>query len=134
MIVYKTKTSLIIKLLFTVVLICLLVFAALEKSVALVIITLVFTAVVLYIFRTTHYTVFEHRLIIKSGFLFYEEIDIESIKRITRKRSNLLSGPGFSVDRLIIEYGDDGCVIISPKLQKEFVEHLKSIHPDIIIV
>ncbi|MCH5598342.1 hypothetical protein [Niabella ginsengisoli] len=59
MIVYKTKASLLIKLLFAVVLVVMLVMALVEKSLALFSIAVVFCAVVLYIFYTTHYTVFE---------------------------------------------------------------------------
>lgn len=131
MIVYKTKASLLIKLLFSIALVLVLLFAIVEKNFALLSIAIAFTLIVLYIFSTTHYTIFEDQLTIKSGFLFNEIIPIDKIKKITRKRKNLLSGPGFSADRLIIEFNEHDCVIISPNLQQQFIDHLRRINPDI---
>lgn len=132
MIVYKTKASLLIKLLFVTVLIVLLIIALVEKSIALLAVTAGFGAFTLYIFFTTHYIVYENTLTIKSGFLFAASIDIESIRKVTRRRRHLLSGPGFSADRLMIEYNEHGCVIIAPCLREAFVAHLKKINPDIL--
>ncbi|WP_346239167.1 PH domain-containing protein [Niabella insulamsoli] len=134
MIVYKTRASPLIKLMFGILLVLMTVIAAIEKSMALVAVTAGFCLLVLYIFYATHYTIYEGRLTIKSGFLFRETIDIESIKKVTRKRKHLFSGPGFSIDRLIIEYGVHGCVIISPSQQKAFVAHLKKNNPDITFI
>lgn len=131
MIVYKTKASRIIKLLFTIVLILFLLIALMEKSLALFTVIIVVSAVIIYIFNHTYYTIYENTLTIKSGFIFNESLKIDSIKKVTRKRKNLLSGPGFSVNRLIIEYNEHDCVIISPCLQQEFLNHLKRINPDI---
>lgn len=131
MIVYKTKASLIIKLLFVTALVVLLSATVLEKSIALFAITAGFALIILYIFYTTHYTIYENILTIKSGFLFSASLDIDSIKKITRKRQHLLTGPGFSVDRLMIEYNEHDCVIIAPSAQTAFVAHLKRINPDI---
>ncbi|HTG57659.1 MAG TPA: PH domain-containing protein [Niabella sp.] len=131
MIVYKTKASLLIKLLFATALLVLLVVALVEKSIALFAVTLGFGVFTVYIFYNTHYTIFENILTIKSGFLFTESIDIESIRKVTRRRRHLLSGPGFSVDRLMVEYNKHDCVIIAPRLREAFVRHLKKINPDI---
>lgn len=132
MIVYKTRASLLIKLLFVAALIVLLLAALFEKSLALLLITIGFGVFTLYIFYTTHYTIYEKQLSIKSGFLFTESLDIESIKKVTRKKRHLLTGPGFSADRLMIEYNEHDCVIIAPLLRQAFVAHLKRVNPDII--
>lgn len=132
MIVYKTKASLLIKILFTTALLVLSTVALIEKSVALFAVTLAFGAFTVYIFYTTHYTIYENILTIKSGFLFTESLDIESIRKVTRKRRHLLTGPGFSVDRLMVEYNKHDCVIIAPRLREAFVAHLKKINPDIL--
>ncbi|MCH5719136.1 PH domain-containing protein [Niabella hibiscisoli] len=101
------------------------------KSIALFAVTAGFGAFTLYIFYTTHYTIYENILTIKSGFLFTESLDIETIKKVSRKKRHLLSGPGFSVDRLMVEYNEHDCVIIAPRLRQAFIEHLKRINPDI---
>jgi hypothetical protein len=134
MIVYKTKASLIIKLLFAIALVLFLIIALMEKNIALFTVTIVVSAVIIYIFNHTYYTIYKNTLTIKSGFIFNESLKIDTIKKVTRKRKNLLSGPGFSVNRLIIEYNEHDCVIISPILQKEFLGHLKRINPDIDII
>ena len=134
MIVYKTKASSLIKLLFTIVLLLLLLISALEKSLALFVFTITIGTLVMYIFYTTHYIIYENMLTIKSGFIYGESIEIDSIKKVTRKRKNLLSGPGFSTDRLIIEYKDHECVVISPFEKEIFLNHLKRINPDITII
>ncbi len=133
MIVYKTKAGLLIKLLFATVLILVLIIIIIEKSIPLLAVTITFSAVIVYIFYNTYYTIYQNTLTIKSGFLFNEEIDILRIKKVSRRRRNLLSGPGFSVDRLMIEYGTGGLVTISPDLPIQMMEHLKKINPDILI-
>ncbi len=132
MIVYKTKASLLIKLLFVTALVVLLIVAAMEKSFALFAVTAGFAVFTIYVFQATHYTIYENTLTIKSGFLFAESVNIESIRKVTRRRRHLLSGPGFSADRLMIEYNEHGCVIIAPCLRETFVEHLRRINPDIL--
>lgn len=131
MIIYKTKASAIIKLLFMIALLFATTIALMEKNIALLSVTLLIATVIIYIFYTTFYSIYKHTLTIKSGFLFNEEIDINTIKKISRKRKNLLSGPGFSVDRLLIEYNEHDCVIISPNQQQEFLDHIKRINPNI---
>lgn len=134
MMIYKSKSSPILKFLFAIVILVLLIFAIAEKKWALFFIILIFVFVVMYVFVETHYTIYEDTLTIKSGFLFNEDVAIESIKKITLKKKSLLSGPGFSIDRMIVHYGEHGCVIISPLLKEAFLDHLKRINPDIIIV
>ncbi|ULT40760.1 PH domain-containing protein [Niabella defluvii] len=102
-----------------------------KKSIALFAVTAGFALITLYIFYTTHYTIYENVLTIKSGFLFSASLDIDTIKKITRKRQHLLTGPGFCVDRLMIEYNEHDCVIIAPSAKTAFVAHLKRINPDI---
>lgn len=134
MIVYKTKASVQIKLLFVIALLILLLTSLFEKSWALLAFTIGIGGLVVYIFYATQYIVYNNVLTISSGFIFGESIEIETIKRITRKKKHLLSGPGFSTDRLIIEFEEHGCVVISPSQKDLFLKHLKRINPDIVIV
>lgn len=132
-IVYKSKTSLLIKLLFFLAILILLLFSITEKSWGLCFVAISFAVIALYIFSTTYYTVYKNKLTIKSGFLFNEKIDINMIKKVKSLRKNIFSGPGFSAHRLLINYNDHDCVIISPNLQQTFIDHLTSINPDIVI-
>lgn len=131
MIIYKTKAGLLIKVLFITVIVILLAVSLVEKNIALFFVTAGIALFVIYLFYATHYTVYEQVLTIKSGFLFKASLNIDSIKRITRQRRHLLTGPGFSSDRLMIEYSAHDCVIIAPQLTETFIRHLQKINPSI---
>ena len=130
---YKSKTGPGIILLAAIVFGLLLFFAVKERSWALFAIFFLGLIITFYIFQNTLYIISDKMLWIKSGFLFNETIAIDAIKSITVKRKHLLSGPGFSVYRLIILYDDSDCVIISPLEKEKFIEHLTMINPQIII-
>ena len=85
---------------------------------------------VVYLFKTTNYTVEGNSLTIKCGFLFNKTIDISSIKKIS-ETNNPLSSPATSLDRLEINYGKFDAVIISPKLKKEFIDEITSLNPNV---
>jgi len=108
-----------------------LIFSIMEKSWALLAIITGFTILILYLFYTTTYTIEEDILTVKSGFLFNEDVEISSIKKITQTRKHLLSGPGFSIERLVLDFNDHDCVIISPEKHEAFIAHLKNINPSI---
>lgn len=83
-----------------------------------------------HLFMTTFYVINGNMLTIKSGFLFNLHIDINTIKKIA-ETNNPKSSPAISLDRLEIKYGVFNSVIISPKNQKEFIDELTSINPQI---
>ncbi len=85
---------------------------------------------VVHMFLTTNYKIEGNTLIIKSGFLFLKTIDINSIKKI-KETNNPLSAPATSIDRLEITYGKFDSILISPKLKKEFIDHILSINPNV---
>lgn len=130
-VVYKSKSNLLLKILFTISVLVILIFSVSEKKWGLFAVAAGLTAFVFYLFFSTIYTVSEETLHIKSGFLFDETVEIDSIKKITGTRKNLLTGPGFSVERLIIDFNDHDRVIISPESEEAFIAHLKSLNPDI---
>jgi len=82
----------------------------------------------IYLCKTTYYTIDGNDLNVKSGFLIQLTIPIESIRKIAETNS-LLSAPAMSLDRLEIYYRKTDSVIISPKDKIAFINHLKSIHP-----
>lgn len=129
--IYKSKSNTQLKVLFVLLMLVILIFSIKEKSWALLSIVSAFTFFILYLFYTTTYTIEEDILTVKSGFLFTEDVEINSIKKITQTKKHLLSGPGFSVDRLIVDFNDHDRVIISPEKNDEFIAHLQSINPAI---
>jgi hypothetical protein len=51
-------------------------------------------------------------------------VPIRSIHAISRT-NNLTSSPALSLDRLLVEYGDDQRIIISPEPREEFLRQLE---------
>lgn len=85
-----------------------------------------------YVLAAIKYKIHDNELTVSGGFLINGTIDIEDIKQIKKTRS-LISSPAASFDRIQIFYGGNDSVIISPKEKKEFIDHLLSINPDIVI-
>ncbi|MCD8539014.1 MAG: PH domain-containing protein [Leadbetterella sp.] len=91
--------------------------------------TLLFTN---HLFFTTRYTIEGHTLTIKSGFVYYNSIDISRIREITPSRS-FLGAPAASLDRLKIHYDRWDSVLVSPDDKEAFMGQLKEINPEIIV-
>ena len=88
---------------------------------------------VLYLLLGTKYTIENNMLKIRSGFIQFSPVPVESIKEI-RKTHSLLSAPAPSFDRILIKYGKYDEVIVSPKDKQAFINALKNINPAIDIV
>ena len=69
-------------------------------------------------------------MIVKSGFIRYKPIDIESIKEIAATKS-IISSPAPSFGRIVIKYGKYDEIIISPKNKQNFAKDLMRINPEI---
>src|SRR5690554_5284901 len=83
---------------------------------------------IIHLFMTIYYTIKDDTLIVKASFLIYEEIKIESIRKIKETRT-LVASPATSLDRLAILFGSD-MVIISPKEKAEFIAHIQRLNPN----
>ncbi len=83
-----------------------------------------------YLYNATFYLIEDETLTVKSSVLVNEEIDINTISKIS-ETNNPYSAPAFSLDRLNIRYGKSGTILISPKDKEKFINHLKSINPNI---
>jgi hypothetical protein len=81
-------------------------------------------------FFQTVYTVENRELKIKMGFFSFRSININEIKKIS-KTNSILSSPAASFDRIEIEYGEFGSVIISPKRKLSFSRELVQLNPKI---
>ncbi|MEM7655137.1 MAG: PH domain-containing protein [Bacteroidota bacterium] len=86
-----------------------------------------------HLFLTTCYTVVDDQLLVRSGFIFKEDIPIHAISQII-PTNNPISSPAASLDRLEITYRQGQKVLISPRAKAEFVAHLLKINPDIVVV
>ncbi len=92
----------------------------------------VILAVIIYLLYSISYEIIERTLLVKTSFLYKKTIEIDSITKIMES-NNPLSAPAASLSRLEVYYGKYGCTLISPKNKAGFVEHLKSISPEIMV-
>ncbi|RLV60932.1 hypothetical protein D5018_04635 [Parashewanella curva] len=79
----------------------------------------------LWLFARTHYRIDEnhHKLLIHSG-PFHWHIPLDSISSIEATR-NPIAGPALSLDRVIIEYGDNQFVVVSPREKGKFIKMIE---------
>ena len=85
---------------------------------------------IIHMFSTTYYTIEGDSLKIKCGFLYTQTLPIATIRKIESTR-NPLSAPALSLDRLEIRYGTWDSVLVSPRDQRAFAQHLKEVNPTI---
>lgn len=97
----------------------------------LIVIVLV-SVFIVHLFLTTEYTISERLVRIKSGFLYNKTVNIDSIRKIT-ETYNPLSSPALSLDRLEIIYNKYDSILVSPKEKREFIQHITSINPNIVV-
>ncbi|MCA0983460.1 PH domain-containing protein [Halobacillus yeomjeoni] len=86
-------------------------------------------ALLLWIWFKTGYLLESGVLKIQSG-PFKRKINIDDIYRVNKLKS-LFTAPALSVDRIVILYGNNHEIIISPKNEKEFLELLLKVNPNI---
>lgn len=92
----------------------------------------VFYGLVLHLFFNTKYVIQGNQLKVFSGFIRFQPIDIQAIKKI-EKTSNIISAPAASLDRIEVSYGRFDSLIISPKDKAGFAQSLLEINPDITV-
>lgn len=88
-------------------------------------------AFILHLLFKTEYNIDETNLNIKCSFVIDTNIDITTIKEISKTKS-IISSPAPSFDRIKIKYGKFDEIIISPKNKVSFVKDLTNINPEII--
>lgn len=86
---------------------------------------------VVFLIKSTNYTIKADLLIVKSMVIVNEKIKIANIKKIT-KTNTILSSPALSLKRIRITYNQFDEVVISPKNLDHFLSDLRSINPNII--
>ena len=88
---------------------------------------------ILYTFLSINYKIEKENLNVKCTFLVNENIEINTIRKIT-ETYNPLSSPAASIDRIEIFYNKIDSVLISPKKKKEFIEDILKINPNIEVI
>lgn len=86
-----------------------------------------------YIMVQTYYTIKDDILMVKCAFLINKSYQIKTITKIT-ETNNPLSAPAASLDRLEINFENYDSVLISPQRKHDFIDHLKRINPEIIVI
>lgn len=85
---------------------------------------------ILHLIFTTEYTIKGENLNVKSSFLVNENININSIRKLT-ETNNLVSSPAISIDRIEIVYNKFDTILVSPKAKTEFIQCLIDINKNI---
>jgi len=85
---------------------------------------------VIYLCRTTYYTISGNTLNVRCGFVVNTDIDIDKINSITDTNS-ALSAPAWSLDRIEIFYNTFDSIVISPPDKAQFIADLQAINPNI---
>lgn len=82
-----------------------------------------------FMLQSTYYVIKDTELLVRALF-FKWNIRIDSIITIF-PTSNMLSSPALSLDRLMIIYGDDQKIMISPEDKNGFLNDIASQNPDL---
>lgn len=90
---------------------------------------ILFVIFLYFLLNLTYYVIKDSELFVRS-FFFKWTIRIDSIKQIF-PTSNMLSSPALSLDRLMIIYGDDKKIMISPEDKNGFLNDIASLNPDL---
>ena len=103
-----------------------------DKGIAMkLLVMLALYVFVLHVFLQTTYTIDEGKLKIKSGLMSYRPIEIAEIREIAKTKS-LWSSPAPSLDRIVIKYGSNRSIILSPQDKVTFAKDLCEINPNIV--
>ena len=69
---------------------------------------------------------------IKCGIFMSSSFPIDRITKIS-KTNSCLSAPDLSMDRIEIRFADKKTLVLSPKQRQAFIDHLRSLNPDIVV-
>ena len=75
---------------------------------------------------------FCNTLHIKCGIFLSSSFPIDRITKIS-KTNSCLSAPALSMDRIEIRFADKKTLVLSPKQRQAFIDHLRSLNPDIVV-
>lgn len=96
-----------------------------------VILLLITTVFIVDVFVNTRYTIEGKTLRVQCGIFYKTQFDIERITTIS-KSTSLESSPAASMNRIQLRFSRQ-TLIISPRQQQVFIDHLLSINPHIVV-
>ena len=82
------------------------------------------------LFTGTKYVIDDHTLYVKSGHLFKKHYNVDDIIEIT-KTNSFESSPALSMNRIRLVMRNHKYIILSPKKQKEFIQQILDVNPNI---
>lgn len=97
-----------------------------------VILLLITTVFIVDVFVNTRYTIEGKTLRVQCGIFYKTQFDIERITTIS-KSTSLESSPAASMNRIQLRFSKRQTLIISPRQQQAFIDHLLSINPHIVV-
>lgn len=123
---YKSRVSILSVMLMVVTCMIPIIFVPKEDYlVFLAVMSPIVCAVILSLF-SIKYVIDGNTLSIYSMWIFHNDIDIRTIKKIEPSRS-MLSAPAASLNRLKISYGKYDEVLVSPRYQDDFIKTINEI-------
>lgn len=90
------------------------------------------TALIIDIFVNTRYTIEGKTLWVQCGVFDKRQFDIDRITEIARTTS-LESAPAASMNRIRLQFAKRQTLILSPRQQQAFIDHLLRINPHITV-
>ena len=90
------------------------------------------TAVIADTFINTRYTIEERTLWVQCGIFEKKMFDIGLITEIT-KTNSWESAPAASMNRIRLRFAKRQTLILSPRRQQDFIDHLLRINPHIVV-
>lgn len=130
--VYKSKTGPGIIILLSIILGTISRLLIRDKAWAGLLIILALVLFIIYLVKTTYYTIFDGKLNVRSAFFVNTTIAISSITKIS-ETNIFLSAPAPSLDRLEIVYNEFSSLIISPKDKKGFIDAIVKQNPAVVV-
>ncbi|MFK7899938.1 MAG: PH domain-containing protein [Cyclobacteriaceae bacterium] len=104
------------------------------SGIILSLIGLVTTIVLLAIWFNTFYVINGNELVAKTA-VFNYKVNISTIRKIKHKKITLVGDrPALDSNGIIIHYNTFDEIYVSPEGQDEFIQHLKSINPQIEVI
>lgn len=105
-----------------------------QRTQVATVMTLVLVPVVaflVWLYRTTDYRVEGTRLVVRSG-PFAWRVELASVRRI-RATNSVLSAPALSLNRIEIQYGNHGTIMVSPEDRRGFVRAIVAQAPHAVV-
>ncbi len=106
--------------------------AATVRSPSMLLVAAAYVGFIGWIWFGTYYLITGSELVVRCG-PFRQTRNVSSIRQV-RSTRHLISSPALSLRRLMVDCGEDGFVVISPRDRDAFLRDLKQEAPDVRIL